>query len=99
MSERSAATQLAAANSWGYCSWCGMRDAAPMPTTEGSAAEWACAVHWPPGLHRPSRAPAEPSTLAGFVPLDRDAFVGYWERADDDPAPSAVEAARLARLT
>ena len=86
--------QAAAAQRWGVCSWCGWRDCALVQ--EGPPELWACDAHWPDGAPRPSQAAmrvAVGSPVADSAPpaLDRGAVRMYWERAEDDPAPTLAE--------
>jgi hypothetical protein len=86
--------QAAAAHRWGLCSWCGWRDCALVE--DGPPELWACDAHWPDGGPRPSLAPAPspagPAAASAAPPsLDRGAARMYWERAEDDPAPTVAE--------
>lgn len=55
MTEPSVAALRAEADSWGYCSWCGWRDAERLPSAPGARVEWACADHWPADAVRADR--------------------------------------------
>lgn len=51
------------ARPWGYCSWCGSRDAEPVPAAPGARQEWACSQHRPPDA-TPSPGPLRAASAA-----------------------------------